>query len=276
VTVAREIELADHFENIGAQMLRPVAGRANDEAGDGTTTAVVLAQAILKEGLKPVIVGMNPMEVKRGIDLAVEAVDRAIAARSRPVETHEAIRQVAEVASNSDRQVAELLADAIERVGRDGAIGVERAETLDTSLEVTEGMQLDRGYLSPYFITDQERMVCELEQPYVLVSEQRLSSLQPMLGILEEVARAGAPLMIIADEVEGEALAALVVNKLRAGLKLAAIKAPGFGDERKALLDDIAALVGTEVVRPELGQKLEHMSLSRLGRARRATIWRPP
>jgi chaperonin GroEL len=274
VTVAREIELEDHFENIGAQMLREVASRANDEAGDGTTTAIVLAQAILREGLKPVIVGIDPMEVKRGIDLAIDAVDHRITERSRPVETHEAIRQVAEVASNGDQEVATLIAEGMDRIGHDGAISVERAETLETSLEVVEGMQLDRGYLSPYFVTDQERMVCELGRPYVLLCEQRLSSVRPLVGILEEAAKAGAPLLIIADEVEGEALATLVVNKLRAGLKLAAIKAPGFGEQRKALLEDLAVLLGTEVIRQELGQKVENMSLARLGRARRATISR--
>jgi len=272
VTVAKEIEFENRFQNIGAQMLREVAGRAHDEAGDGTTTAIVLAQAIAREGIKAVTVGLNPMDVKRGIDMAVAAADNYIARLSRPVRKRAATLHVATVASNGDTEVAEMLSEAFDRVGRDGAVSVEEAQSFEMALDVVEGMQFDRGYISPHFATDTEKMTCELEAPRILLHEGKIDALQPILPLLEAVAKEGAPLLIIAEDVEGEALATLVVNKLRGGLKLAAVKAPGFGDRRKALLDDIAALTGTVVVRDELGIRLDSMTLDRLGRAKRATV----
>jgi chaperonin GroEL len=272
VTVAKEIELEDRFENIGAQMLREVAGKANDEAGDGTTTAIVLAQAIAREGIKAVTVGLNPMEVKRGIDMAVAAADAHIGKLSRPVNTRDAIVHVGLVASNGDEEIAGMLADAFDRVGRDGAITVEEAQSIETELDVMEGLQFDRGYMSPHFVTDAEKMVCELDRPRILLHEGTIGALQPLLPILEAVAKDGAPLLIVAEEVEGEALATLIVNKLRGGLKLAAVKAPGFGDRRKAMMDDIAALVGTTVVRDELGLKLDSIGIDQLGRAKLVKI----
>lgn len=271
-TVAKDIELEDRFENIGAQMLREVAGKANDEAGDGTTTAIVLARAIAREGIKAVTVGLNPMEVKRGIDMAVAAADVHIGKLSRPVDTREAIVHVGMVASNGDEEIARMLADAIDRVGRDGAITVEEAQSLETELHVVEGMQFDRGYISPHFVTDAEKMVCELDRPRILLHEGKISTLQPLLPILEAVAKDGAPLLIVAEEVEGDALATLIVNKLRGGLKLAAVKAPGFGDRRKAMMDDLAVLVGTIVVRDELGMKLDSIGIDQLGRAKLVKI----
>jgi chaperonin GroEL len=271
-TVAKEIELEDRFENIGARMLREVAGKANDEAGDGTTTAILLGQAIAREGIKAITVGLDPVEVKRGIDMAVAAADAHVAALSRPADTPKAIVQVGLVASNGDREIADILAEAVKRVGRDGAITVEEAQSLETELDVVEGMQFDRGFISPHFVTNVDKMVCELERPRVLLHQGKIASVQPLLPVLEAVAQAGEPLLIVAEEVEGEALATLVVNKLRGGLKLAAVKAPGFGDSGKALLDDIAALAGTTVVRDELGMKLEHLSAEQLGSARRVTI----
>jgi chaperonin GroEL len=271
-TVAKDIELEDRFENIGAQMLREVAGKANDEAGDGTTTAIVLARAIAREGIKAVTVGLNPMEVKRGIDMAVTAADVHIGKLSRSVDTREAIVHVGMVASNGDEEIAGMLADAIDRVGRDGAITVEEAQSLETELHVVEGMQFDRGYISPHFVTDAEKMVCELDRPRILLHEGKISTLQPLLPILEAVAKDGAPLLIVAEEVEGDALATLIVNKLRGGLKLAAVKAPGFGDRRKAMMDDLAVLVGTIVVRDELGMKLDSIGIDQLGRAKLVKI----
>ncbi|MFN4282380.1 MAG: chaperonin GroEL [Alphaproteobacteria bacterium] len=272
VTVAKEIELEDRFENIGAQMLRVVAGKANDEVGDGTTTAIVLAQAIAREGIKAVTVGLDPMEVKRGIDVAVAAADAHIGELCRPVDSHDAIQQVGLVASNGDEEIAGMLADAFDRVGRDGVITAEEAQSLETKLDVVEGMKFDRGYISPHFVTDAEKMICVLDQPRILLHEGKIGSLQPLLPILEAVARDGASLLIVAEDVEGEALATLIVNKLRGGLKIAAAKAPGFGDRRNALMDDIAALTGTVVVRDELGIKLDSLALDQLGRAARANV----
>lgn len=272
VTVAREIELDDRFENMGASLLREIAERVSAEAGDSTTTAIVLARAIAEEGVKAVSVGFSPMDVKRGIDMAIDAVDSRIVQISRPVKTREAVIQVGLVASNGDAQVAEMLADAIERIGRDGAITIEEGQTTETTLEVVEGMQFDRGYLSPHFVTDTERLICEMENARVLLHEGKLTALQPLLPILEAVAQSSAPLVIVADDIEGEALATLVLNKLRADLKVAAIKAPGFGDRRQAMLDDLATLVDTTVVRDDLGLTLEHFAPDRLGRARHVRI----
>jgi len=272
VTVAKDIEFEDRFKNIGAQMLREVAGKAHDEAGDGTTTAIVLAQAIAREGIKAVTVGLNPMDVKRGIDMAVAAADAHIGKLSRPVRQRDAMLHVATVASNGDTGVAEMLTEAFDRVGRDGAVSVEDAQSLEMELDVVEGLQFDRGYISPHFATDTEKMICELETPRILLHEGKIDSLQPILPLLEAAAQEGVPLLIIAEDVEGEALATLIVNKLRGGLKLAAVKAPGFGDRRKALMDDIAVLTGTTVVRDELGIRLDSMSLDRLGRTKRATV----
>lgn len=272
VTVAKEIELEDRFENIGVQMLREVAGRANDEAGDGTTTAIVLAQAIALEGIKAVTVGLNPIEVKRGIDMAVAAADAHIGKLSRPVNTRDAIVHVGLVASNGDEEIAGMLADAFDRVGRDGAITVEEAQSIETELDVMEGMQFDRGYMSPHFVTDAEKMVCELDRPRILLHEGKIGALQLLLPVLEAVAKDGAPLLIVAEGFEGDALATLIVNKLRGGLTLAAVKAPGFGDRRKAMMDDIAALVGTIVVRDELGLKLDSIGIDQLGRAKLVKI----
>jgi chaperonin GroEL len=272
VTVAKEIELGDKFENMGAQMVREVASKTNDIAGDGTTTATVLAQAIVKEGAKAVAAGMNPMDLKRGIDLAVDAVVEEIKKKSKKVTTNEEIAQVGTISANGDKDIGRMIAKAMEKVGNEGVITVEEAKSLETELEVVEGMQFDRGYVSPYFVTDTEKMRVILEDPYVLIHEKKLASLQPMLPILEAVVQSAKPLLIIAEEVEGEALATLVVNKLRGGLKVAAVKAPGFGDRRKAMLEDIAILTKGQVISEELGIKLENVTLDMLGRAKKAII----
>jgi chaperonin GroEL len=272
VTVAKEIELADKFENMGAQMVKEVASKTSDLAGDGTTTATVLAQAIVREGAKAVAAGMNPMDLKRGVDRAVEAVVEDIRKRSKKISTNEEIAQVGTISANGERDIGEMIAKAMEKVGKEGVITVEEAKSLETELDVVEGMQFDRGYLSPYFITNAEKMVCELESPYILIHEKKLSGLQPLLPVLESVVQSGKPLLIIAEEVEGEALATLVVNKLRGGLKVAAVKAPGFGDRRKAMLEDIATLTAGQVISEELGIKLENVTLDMLGRAKRVLI----
>ncbi len=272
VTVAKEIELGDKFENMGAQMVREVASKTSDVAGDGTTTATVLAQAIVREGVKAVAAGMNPMDLKRGIDLAVEAVVEDVKSRSKKIRTSEEIAQVGTISANGDREIGDFLAKAMEKVGKEGVITVEEAKSLTTELEVVEGMQFDRGYLSPYFITNAEKMICELEDAYILLHEKKLSNLQALLPVLEAVVQSGRPLLIIAEDVEGEALATLVVNKLRGGLKVAAVKAPGFGDRRKAMLEDIAVLTGGQVISEDLGIKLENVTLNMLGRAKRVII----
>jgi len=272
VTVAKEIELKDKFENMGAQMLREVASKANDAAGDGTTTATVLAQAIVREGMKSVAAGTNPMDLKRGIDLAVTKVVENLQARSKPVAGSNEIAQVGIISANGDREVGEKIAEAMEKVGKEGVITVEEAKGLEFELDVVEGMQFDRGYLSPYFVTNPEKMLVELESPYILIHEKKLSSLQSMLPVLEAVVQSGRPLLIIAEDIEGEALATLVVNKLRGGLKVAAVKAPGFGDRRKAMLGDIATLTAGEMISEDLGIKLENVTLSMLGQAKKVTI----
>jgi chaperonin GroEL len=272
VTVAKEIELADKFENMGAQMLREVASKQNDKAGDGTTTATVLAQAIVREGSKAVAAGMNPMDVKRGIDLAVSAVVKDIESHARKVSVNSEIAQVATISANGDEEVGRILAEAMEKVGNEGVITVEEAKSLATELETVDGMQFDRGYLSPYFITNAEKLKVELDDPYILIHEKKLSNLQALVPLLEKVVQSGRPLLIIAEDVEGEALATLVVNKLRGGLKIAAVKAPGFGDRRKAMLEDIAILTGGNVVSEELGTKLESVTVDMLGRAKKVTI----
>ncbi len=272
VSVAKEIELKDKFENMGAQMVREVASKTNDIAGDGTTTATVLAQAIVREGMKSVAAGMNPMDLKRGIDLAVVKVIEDVKARSKPVSGTSEIAQVGIISANGDREVGEKIAEAMEKVGKEGVITVEEAKGLDFELDVVEGMQFDRGYLSPYFITNPEKMAVELADPYILIHEKKLSSLQALLPILEAVVQSGRPLLIIAEDIEGEALATLVVNKLRGGLKIAAVKAPGFGDRRKAMLEDIAVLTKGEVISEDLGIKLESVTLGMLGTAKRVTI----
>ena len=272
VTVAKEIELADKFENMGAQMVREVASKTNDIAGDGTTTATVLAQAIVREGAKMVAAGMNPMDLKRGIDLATAAAVDDIKKRAKKVKDSSEVAQVGTISANGDAQIGEMIANAMQKVGNEGVITVEEAKTADTDVDIVEGMQFDRGYLSPYFVTNAEKMVAELEDPYILIFEKKLSSLQPMLPILEGVVQTGKPLLIIAEDVEGEALATLVVNKLRGGLKVAAVKAPGFGDRRKAMLEDIAVLTGGQVISEDLGIKLENVSLDMLGRAKRVRI----
>lgn len=272
VTVAKEIELKDKFENLGAQMVREVASKTNDIAGDGTTTATVLAQAIVREGMKSVAAGMNPMDLKRGIDMAVIAVVADLKARSKPVAGTAEIAQVGVISSNGDTIVGEKIAEAMEKVGKEGVITVEEAKGLDFELDVVEGMQFDRGYLSPYFITNPEKMSVELENPYILINEKKLSNLQALLPVLEAVVQSGRPLLIIAEDVEGEALATLVVNKLRGGLKVAAVKAPGFGDRRKAMLEDIATLTKGETISEDLGIKLENVTLAMLGSAKRVTI----
>jgi len=269
VTVAKEIELKDKFENMGAQMVKEVASRTSDEAGDGTTTATVLAQSISKEGMKSVAAGMNPMDLKRGIDLAVASVVADVKKRSRKVQGRNEIAQVGMISANGDREVGDILSKAMEKVGNEGVITVEEAKGLATELDVVEGMQFDRGYLSPYFITNPEKMLVELEDPYILLHEKKLSNLQAMLPILEAVAQSGSPLVIISEDVEGEALATLVVNKLRGGLKVAAVKAPGFGDRRKAMLEDLAIVTGGQVISEDLGIKLESVTLDMLGRAKR-------
>ncbi|WP_027988560.1 chaperonin GroEL [Sinorhizobium meliloti] len=272
VSVAKEIELEDKFENMGAQMLREVASRTNDLAGDGTTTATVLAQAIVREGAKAVASGMNPMDLKRGIDLAVDAVVKELKNNARKISKNSEIAQVGTISANGDTEIGRYLAEAMEKVGNEGVITVEEAKTAETELEVVEGMQFDRGYLSPYFITNQDKMRVELEDPYILIHEKKLSNLQAMLPVLEAVVQSGKPLLIIAEDVEGEALATLVVNKLRGGLKIAAVKAPGFGDRRKAMLEDIAILTGGTVVSEDLGIKLESVTLDMLGRAKKVSI----
>ncbi|WP_411338917.1 chaperonin GroEL [Sphingopyxis sp. J-6] len=272
VTVAKEIELADKFENMGAQMLREVASKQNDKAGDGTTTATVLAQAIVREGSKAVAAGMNPMDVKRGIDLAVTTVVEDLKAHAKSVEANSEIAQVATISANGDEEVGRILAEAMEKVGNEGVITVEEAKSLATELETVEGMQFDRGYLSPYFITNAEKLKVELDDPYILIHEKKLSNLQAMLPLLESVVQSGRPLLIIAEDVEGDALATLVVNRLRGGLKVAAVKAPGFGDRRKAMLEDIAVLTGGNVVSEELGIKLESVTINMLGRAKKVVI----
>src|SRR5213083_94578 len=272
VTVAKEIELSDKFENMGAQMVREVASKTNDIAGDGTTTATVLAQAIVREGMKSVAAGMNPMDLKRGIDLAVGKVVEDLKARSRPVSGTSEVAQVGIISANGDTVVGEKIAEAMEKVGKEGVITVEEAKGLEFELDVVEGMQFDRGYLSPYFITNPEKMQVELTDPYILIHEKKLSNLQAMLPILEAVVQSGRPLLIIAEDIEGEALATLVVNKLRGGLKVAAVKAPGFGDRRKAMLEDIAVLTGGQVISEDLGIKLENVTVEMLGRAKKVSI----
>ena len=272
VTVAKEIELSDKFENMGAQMVREVASRQNDHAGDGTTTATVLAQAIVREGAKSVAAGMNPMDLKRGIDLAVEAIVADLKKNSKKVTSNAEVAQVGTISANGDASVGAMIAQAMEKVGNEGVITVEEAKTAETELDVVEGMQFDRGYLSPYFITNADKMVAELEDPYILIHEKKLSSLQAMLPILEAVVQTGKPLLIIAEDVEGEALATLVVNKLRGGLKIAAVKAPGFGDRRKAMLEDIAILTGANMIAEDLGIKLENVTIEMLGRAKKVRI----
>ena len=272
VTVAKEIELEDKFENMGAQMLREVASKANDVAGDGTTTATVLAQSIVREGMKRVAAGMNPMDLKRGIDKAVLEVTSDLAHHSRKVKENSEISQVGSISANGDREIGDMIAKAMEKVGNEGVITVEEAKSLETELDVVEGMQFDRGYLSPYFVTNPDKMNVELEDPFILLHEKKLSSLQPMLPILEQVVQSQRPLLIIAEDVDGEALATLVVNKLRGGLKVAAVKAPGFGDRRKAMLQDIAVLTGGQVISEDLGIKLENISIDMLGTAKKVEI----
>ncbi len=272
VTVAKDIELKDKFENMGAQMVKEVASKTNDIAGDGTTTATVLAQAIVREGMKSVAAGMNPMDLKRGIDLAVTTVVADVQKRSKNVKSSDEVAQVGVISANGDREVGEKIAEAMDRVGKEGVITVEEAKGLEFELDVVEGMQFDRGYLSPYFVTNPEKMNVELDNPYILIHEKKLTSLQDMLPILEAVVQSGRPLLIIAEDIEGEALATLVVNKLRGGLKVAAVKAPGFGDRRKAMLEDIAILTKGEMISEDLGIKLESVTLGMLGEAKRVTI----
>jgi chaperonin GroEL len=272
VTVAKEIELEDKFENMGAQMVREVASKTNDLAGDGTTTATVLAQAIVKEGAKSVAAGMNPMDLKRGIDLAVEAIVADLKAHAKKVTSNDEIAQIGTISANGDTEIGRFLANAMQKVGNEGVITVEEAKSLNTELEVVEGMQFDRGYVSPYFVTNTEKMKVELEDPYILIHEKKLSGLQTMLPLLEAAVQTGKPLLIVAEDVEGEALATLVVNKLRGGLKIAAVKAPGFGDRRKAMLEDIAILTGGTAIAEDLGIKLENVTLNMLGRAKKVVI----
>jgi chaperonin GroEL len=272
VTVAKEIELADKFENLGAQLVREVASKTNDLAGDGTTTATVLAASIVKEGTKAVAAGLNPMDLKRGIDLAVNAVVADLKKNSKKITANEEIAQVGTISANGEKSIGEMISNAMQKVGNEGVITVEEAKSLETELDVVEGMQFDRGYLSPYFITNAEKMTAELEEPYILVHEKKLSSLQALLPVLEAVVQTGKPLLIVAEDVEGEALATLVVNKLRGGLKVAAVKAPGFGDRRKAMLEDISILTAGQMISEELGIKLENVSLQMLGRAKRVRI----
>ena len=267
VSVAKEIDLEDKFENMGAQMVKEVASKTNEEAGDGTTTATILAQAIVKEGVKYVTAGMNPMDVKRGIDAAVEHVKANLIASAKKVKDTDEISQVGTISANGDKEIGNMIAKAMQKVGNEGVITVEEAKGVETELDVVEGMQFDRGYLSPYFITNADKMTTELENPFILLHEKKLTNLQPMVPLLEAVVQAGRPLMIISEDVEGEALATLVVNKLRGGLKVVAVKAPGFGDRRKAMLDDIAALTGAEVISEEKGLALETTELAQLGQA---------
>ncbi len=272
VTVAKEIDLSDAFENMGAQMVREVASKTSDLAGDGTTTATVLAQAIIIEGLKAVAAGMNPMDVKRGIDLAVDAVVADLKKRSKKVSTNDEIAQVGTISANGETEIGKMLAEAVAKVGKEGVITIEEAKSLGTELDVVEGMQFDRGYISPYFVTNSEKMTTEMENPYILIVEKKVSNLQSMLPILEAVVQSGRPLLIIAEDVEGEALATLVVNKLRGGLKVAAVKAPGFGDRRKAMLEDIAIVTGGQVISEDIGIKLENVTMAMLGSAKRVLI----
>ena len=272
VTVAKEIELEDKFENMGAQMVKEVASKTSDAAGDGTTTATVLAQAIVREGAKSVAAGANPMDLKRGIDVAVQAVIDRLKSKSRKVTNNDEIAQVGTVSANGDAEVGKMIAEAMEKVGKEGVITVEEAKSLATELDVVEGMQFDRGYISPYFITNADKMMAELEDAYILINEKKLSSLQPVLPLLEAIVQAGKPLLIIAEDIEGEALATLVVNKLRGGLKVAAVKAPGFGDRRKAMLEDIATVTSGTLISEDLGIKLENVTLNMLGRAKRVSI----
>ncbi len=272
VTVAKEIELSDKFENLGAQMIREVASKQNDHAGDGTTTATILAASIVREGTKAVAAGLNPMDLKRGVDKAVEAVVADLKKNSKKVTSNEEIAQVGTISSNGDKSVGEMISHAMQKVGNEGVITVEEAKTAETELDVVEGMQFDRGYLSPYFITNPEKMIAELEEPYILIHEKKLSSLQAMLPVLEAVVQTGKPLVIVAEDIEGEALATLVVNKLRGGLKVAAVKAPGFGDRRKAMLEDIAILTQGQMISEDLGIKLENVTVQMLGRAKRIRI----
>src|SRR6478752_4262607 len=272
VTVAKEIELEDKFENMGAQMVREVASKTNDVAGDGTTTACVLAQAIVREGGKAVAAGMNPMDLRRGVDMAVATVVEDLKRRSKKIKGTDEIGQVGAIAANGEKAIGDMIAQAMQKVGNEGVITVEEAKSLETELDVVEGMQFDRGYLSPYFITNAEKMVAELEDPYILIHEKKLSSLQAMLPVLEAVVQTGKPLLIVAEDVEGEALATLVVNKLRGGLKIAAVKAPGFGDRRKAMLEDIAVLTAGTAISEDLGIKLDNVTLDMLGRAKRVRV----
>jgi chaperonin GroEL len=272
VTVAKEIELADKFENMGAQMVREVASKTNDLAGDGTTTATVLAQAIVREGAKAVAAGMNPMDLKRGVDRAVEAIVTELKAKSRKITSQAETAQVGTISANGEAEIGRMISEAMQKVGNEGVITVEEAKGIQTELDVVEGMQFDRGYVSPYFITNAEKMVADLDSPYILIHEKKLSTLQPLLPLLEAVVQSGRPLLIVAEDVEGEALATLVVNKLRGGLKIAAVKAPGFGDRRKAMLEDIAILTGGQVISEDLGIKLENVTLPMLGRAKKVLI----
>ena len=272
VTVAKEIELEDKFENMGAQMVREVASKTNDIAGDGTTTATVLAQAIVREGSKSVAAGMNPMDLRRGVEMAVAAAIADLQKRTKKVKTTEEVAQVGTISANGEVEIGNMISDAMQRVGNEGVITVEEAKSLESELDVVEGMQFDRGYLSPYFITNADKMIAELDDPYILLHEKKLSNLQSMLPVLEAVVQSGRPLLIIAEDVEGEALATLVVNKLRGGLKIAAVKAPGFGDRRKAMLEDIAILTGGQVISEDLGIKLENVTLDMLGRAKRVSV----
>ena len=272
VSVAKEIELEDKFENMGAQMLREVASKTNDIAGDGTTTATVLGQAIVQEGAKAVAAGMNPMDLKRGIDAAVNEVVENLLKKAKKIKTSEEVAQVGTISANGEKEIGTMIAEAMQKVGNEGVITVEEAKTADTELEVVEGMQFDRGYLSPYFVTNTEKMVADLDDPYILIHEKKLSNLQALLPVLEAVVQSSKPLLIIAEDVEGEALATLVVNKLRGGLKIAAVKAPGFGDRRKAMLEDIAILTSGQVISEDLGIKLENVTLDMLGRAKKVTI----
>jgi len=272
VTVAKEIELADKFENMGAQMVKEVASKTNDEAGDGTTTATVLAQSIVREGAKAVAAGMNPMDLKRGVDLAVEAVIANIKKNSKKVSTSAEVAQVGTISANGEGEIGDFIAEAMERVGNEGVITVEEAKSLHTELDVVEGMQFDRGYTSPYFVTNADKMTCEMENPFILIHESKLSSLQPLLPVLESIVQSSRPLLIIAEDIEGEALATLVVNKLRGGLKVCAVKAPGFGDRRKAMLEDISVLTAGQVISEDLGIKLENVTLDMLGTAKRLIV----
>ena len=272
VTVAKEIELADRFQNLGAQMIKEVASKTNDTAGDGTTTSTVLAQAIVREGVKSVAAGMNPMDLKRGIDLAVEALVKELVKMSKKISSKEEVAQVATISANGDSEIGKKIAEAVQKVGPDSPITVEEAKGLEFEVNVVEGMNFDRGYLSPYFITNAEKMAVEMENPYVLLFEKKISNLQPMVPLLESVVQSGRPLLIIAEDVEGEALAALVVNKLRAGLKIAAVKAPGFGDRRKSIMEDVAVLTGGQLISEDLGMKLETVTLKQLGQAKKIII----